>query len=129
MPGIRYRSCRLLAAAVLVAGASLFAGPGGLAAARHDEPPAATVRKAAIIIDDLGNNMKGTDAILDLPFPITAAVMPFLPSSHSDAEKAFGKGHDVIVHLPMEPRSGRKKLARARCDNHRPQRRRDTQTG
>ncbi|SEG16451.1 divergent polysaccharide deacetylase family protein [Paenibacillus sp. UNC499MF] len=107
MPGIRYRFCRLFAASVL-AGASLFTGPPELTAARRDEPAAATVRKAAIIIDDLGNNMKGTDEILDLPFPITAAVMPFLPSSHSDAEKAFGKGHDVIVHLPMEPRSGRK---------------------
>nr|WP_245583601.1 divergent polysaccharide deacetylase family protein [Paenibacillus assamensis] len=61
----------------------------------------------AIVIDDFGNNMKGTDDMLNLPVPITVAVMPFLQTSAKDAEKAHQKGHDVIVHMPMEPKSGK----------------------
>ncbi|WP_253735801.1 divergent polysaccharide deacetylase family protein [Paenibacillus sp. FJAT-26967] len=65
-------------------------------------------KSAAIVIDDFGNNMKGTDSILDLPIPLTVAVMPFLSSSKSDAQDAFRKGREVIVHLPMEPMTGKK---------------------
>ena len=65
-------------------------------------------KKMAIIIDDLGNNMAGTEEILSLPVPITAAIMPFLSTTKRDAQWAHQKGHDVIVHLPMEPKRGRK---------------------
>jgi polysaccharide deacetylase 2 family uncharacterized protein YibQ len=64
--------------------------------------------KAVIVIDDFGNNMNGTEEMINLPSPITVAVMPFLPSSKRDAERAHKRGHDVIVHLPMEPLHGRK---------------------
>jgi len=63
----------------------------------------------AIVIDDLGNNMEGTEAILKLDIPITVAVMPFLPSSTQDAEAAYKAGHEVIVHMPMEPNKGLRK--------------------
>jgi polysaccharide deacetylase 2 family uncharacterized protein YibQ len=63
----------------------------------------ATDKRVVLIIDDFGNRMEGTKEILDLPIPITVAVMPFMPTSHEDAEHAFQKGDDVIVHLPMEP--------------------------
>lgn len=63
----------------------------------------------AIVIDDLGNNMEGTEAILKLNIPITVAVMPFLPSSTQDAEAAYKAGHEVIVHMPMEPNKGLRK--------------------
>jgi polysaccharide deacetylase 2 family uncharacterized protein YibQ len=65
-------------------------------------------KKVAIIIDDLGNNMVGTKEILALPIPITVAIMPFLESSKSDAEWAHRLGHDVIIHLPMEPIRGKR---------------------
>ncbi|QOT00134.1 divergent polysaccharide deacetylase family protein [Brevibacterium sp. JNUCC-42] len=65
-------------------------------------------RKVALIIDDFGNNMRGTEEILDLPIPLTIAVMPFLPSTKKDAEMAYQKKHDVIVHMPMEPMQGPK---------------------
>lgn len=64
--------------------------------------------KAAIVIDDFGNRMEGTQEMLNLPFQITVAVMPFMRSTKQDAEAAHAKGHDVIVHLPMEPLSGKK---------------------
>lgn len=63
----------------------------------------------AIVIDDLGNDMDGTQAILELDVPLTVAVMPFLPSTQRDAEAAHAAGHEVILHLPMQPNKGLKK--------------------
>lgn len=63
--------------------------------------------KLAVIIDDFGNGQKGTDQMLNLPIKITVAVMPFLPTSKSDAERAHKMGHDVIIHMPMEPKQGK----------------------
>ncbi|MBM7614126.1 divergent polysaccharide deacetylase family protein [Alkaliphilus hydrothermalis] len=60
----------------------------------------------AIIIDDFGNSGEGTDEMLELEIPITAAVMPFLPHSQVDAEAAHKAGHEVIMHIPMEPVRG-----------------------
>ncbi|MCY9663798.1 divergent polysaccharide deacetylase family protein [Paenibacillus alginolyticus] len=65
-------------------------------------------KKVAIVIDDFGNNMDGTKEMLDLPIQFTVAVMPFLPSSKQDAQLAHDKGHEVILHLPMEPVRGKK---------------------
>lgn len=66
----------------------------------------ALTRKIAIVIDDFGNGMKGSEQMLALPIKLTVAVMPFLPTTKQDAEAAYQKGHDVIVHLPMEPIRG-----------------------
>jgi len=69
---------------------------------------AATLRQIAVVIDDFGNGMKGTEQMLSLPIKLTVAVMPFLPTTKKDAEEAHKRGHDVIVHLPMEPVRGLK---------------------
>jgi uncharacterized protein len=66
-----------------------------------------SAHKLAIIIDDLGNRMDGTDEILDLPIKLTVAVMPFLETTQEDARRAHERGHDVIIHLPMEPKQGK----------------------
>ncbi|WP_425465561.1 divergent polysaccharide deacetylase family protein [Paenibacillus hemerocallicola] len=79
---------------------SLLLFPHVISANGTDEP---VVRKAAIVIDDFGNRMAGTEEMMNVPFQITVAVMPFMPSTKQDAEAAHRKGHDVIVHLPMEP--------------------------
>ncbi|WP_243521229.1 divergent polysaccharide deacetylase family protein [Bacillus pseudomycoides] len=68
----------------------------------------AHTNKVAIVIDDFGNNMKGTERMLSLPIPLTVAVMPFLPSTKQDAIAAHQKGHEVIIHMPMEPIKGKK---------------------
>jgi len=65
-------------------------------------------KELAIVIDDFGNGMKGTEEMLNLQVPLTVAVMPFLPTSATDAKHAHEKGHEVIVHLPMEPKQGKK---------------------
>ncbi|WP_420818512.1 divergent polysaccharide deacetylase family protein [Paenibacillus paeoniae] len=66
-------------------------------------------RTLAIVIDDFGNGMPGTEEMLKLPVNITVAVMPFMPTTQQDAEAAHERGHDVIVHMPMEPNKGNKK--------------------
>ncbi|MBE1445185.1 divergent polysaccharide deacetylase family protein [Paenibacillus sp. OAS669] len=69
-----------------------------------EEPQASVASKRiAIVIDDLGNGMQGTEEMMTMPFPLTVAVMPFLPTTRQDAERAHQAGHDVLIHLPMEP--------------------------
>ncbi|RJE91395.1 divergent polysaccharide deacetylase family protein [Paenibacillus sp. 1011MAR3C5] len=70
---------------------------------------AADSHSLAIVIDDFGNGMPGTEEMLKLPVHITVAVMPFMPTTKEDAEAAHKLGHDVIVHMPMEPNKGLKK--------------------
>jgi polysaccharide deacetylase 2 family uncharacterized protein YibQ len=61
----------------------------------------------AIIIDDFGaiNNQAARD-ILALPIPLTAAVIPGHPSSGQIARQAQAAGHEVFVHLAMQPKDG-----------------------
>ncbi|WYU79517.1 divergent polysaccharide deacetylase family protein [Paenibacillus sp. FSL H8-0317] len=78
---------------------------GGPTAAASESP--SNDKRLAIIIDDVGNDMRGTAEILAMPVKLTVAVMPFLPTTKKDAIAAHEKGMDVIVHMPMEPKKGR----------------------
>lgn len=109
----RARWVKIMAAALaLWIGWTAVGVEAGLSAAAQvngegtEVPPAA--KKAAIVIDDFGNQMQGTQEMLDLPIPFTVAVMPFLPTSKEDAELAHSRGKDVIIHMPMEPVKGKK---------------------
>lgn len=62
--------------------------------------------KLAIVIDDFGYDGEGTEAMLALPIPMTAAVMPFSDFSKEDVEKAEASGKEVIIHMPMEALTG-----------------------
>ncbi|SKC92378.1 divergent polysaccharide deacetylase family protein [Maledivibacter halophilus] len=68
-----------------------------------------TTSYVAIIIDDFGNNSQGTKDMYELDIPLTAAIMPFQPSSKSDAKAAYDAGLEIILHIPMEPVHGKKK--------------------
>ncbi|MFC4777272.1 divergent polysaccharide deacetylase family protein [Paenibacillus sp. GCM10023252] len=97
------------------------ANPGGAYAAPVPAPaPKGGIYKApehakqslhqvAIVIDDFGNGMMGTEEMLKLPVRFTAAVMPFMPTTKQDAEAAYKLGNDVIIHMPMEPNRGLKR--------------------
>ena len=57
----------------------------------------------AIIIDDFGGYERGgVDEMLNLPIPLTCAVIPFVENTRSDAELAAKSGKEVILHMPME---------------------------
>jgi hypothetical protein len=72
-----------------------------------DRTIAPTQGRLALIIDDFGaiDNQTAGD-ILALPVSLTAAVIPGHPSSQTMARKAGEAGHEVFVHLPMQPRDG-----------------------
>ena len=63
------------------------------------------LRRAAIIIDDLGQDLAAADELLALPYPLTFSVLPHLPHSAKTAEEAHRRGREVMLHLPMEPES------------------------
>ncbi|MGI9510799.1 MAG: divergent polysaccharide deacetylase family protein [Geminicoccaceae bacterium] len=57
----------------------------------------------AIVIDDLGLNRPKTAALNALPSPLTLAFLPYAGSLESQTEAAHAAGHELMVHLPMEP--------------------------
>lgn len=63
-----------------------------------------TKPRIAIIFDDIGQNQKYVDDLLKIPVNINLAILPGLTHSRYAADKANGKGWDVMLHLPMEPK-------------------------
>lgn len=59
--------------------------------------------RIAIVIDDWGYNLKNAEVLAGLKFPITAAVLPNLAFSKEISRLLNKNGHEVILHLPMEP--------------------------
>lgn len=59
----------------------------------------------AIIIDDLGIDKKRTAAILSLPAPLTTSFLTYASNLKNQAVIAKSKGHEIMLHVPMEPDS------------------------
>lgn len=59
--------------------------------------------KMAIVIDDFGYNREPITAFANINRPLTFAVLPYRPFSNEAAAKGISSGHQVILHLPMEP--------------------------
>lgn len=59
--------------------------------------------RIAIVIDDMGYDLRVLDEILRIDAPITLSVLPHLSHSVLIAERAGKAGREVILHLPMEP--------------------------
>lgn len=57
----------------------------------------------AVVIDDLGRSREEAQAFLDLPLPITPAILPHLPMSAQVARLARERGREILLHLPMQP--------------------------
>lgn len=58
--------------------------------------------EVAIVIDDFGGNAKGIREMMELPFPLTFAVMPFEEHSREQAAETVARNFEVIVHMPFE---------------------------
>ncbi len=58
--------------------------------------------RIVIIIDDLGYQFEAGLRALNLPGPISYAVLPATPSGTSLARRAHAKGKEVLLHLPLE---------------------------
>jgi polysaccharide deacetylase 2 family uncharacterized protein YibQ len=63
------------------------------------------IRRAAVIVDDLGQDLEAARKLLALPYPITVSILPHLRHSVATAEEAHRAGREVMLHLPMEPDS------------------------
>lgn len=61
--------------------------------------------KLAIVIDDFGYRPQAEKQILALPAAISVAVLPNAPYAYEMASRAHALGHEVLIHLPMAPRS------------------------
>ena len=59
--------------------------------------------RAAIVIDDVGNDMEAARKLAALGYPLTFSVLPHLRFSEGSAQGAHRSGHEVMLHLPMEP--------------------------
>lgn len=57
----------------------------------------------AIVIDDFGYSKEPIGAFAGIDRPLTFAVLPYHPFSNEAATRGLSSGHQVILHLPMEP--------------------------
>jgi hypothetical protein len=69
--------------------------------AGNAEQSAATP-KLAIILDDLGSDSAAAEAIFALPYPLTISILPDHEHSTEIAKEALRRGHQVLLHLPMQ---------------------------
>ncbi|MFO8025067.1 divergent polysaccharide deacetylase family protein [Thiohalophilus sp.] len=72
-----------------------------VAVASDDLQPA-----VSIIIDDLGNQQGSGLRAINLPGPITYAILPHRPFTRLLARYAHGQNKEVMIHVPMEAESG-----------------------
>tara|TARA_B110000503_G_scaffold53397_2_gene85848 strand:- start:98 stop:898 length:801 start_codon:yes stop_codon:yes gene_type:complete len=59
-----------------------------------------------IIIDDLGYNLPNGLGIVNLPFPLTLAVMPHTPYGAVLARKGAASNKQIMLHVPMQNHAG-----------------------
>lgn len=57
----------------------------------------------AIVIDDLGADVAGTRRAIRLPSAVTLSFLPYPDATAMLAREAESRGHQVLVHVPMEP--------------------------
>ena len=58
--------------------------------------------KIALVIDDMGVMRARTAQALDLPGPLTLAWFPFAPDLAEQMQAAAGRGHEALLHMPMQ---------------------------
>jgi len=60
----------------------------------------------AIVIDDAGVVQPRTRRASELPAPITIAFIPYSDNLERQARYARSRGHELLLHIPMEPGGG-----------------------
>lgn len=84
----------------------LVAPPAGTPAWKHFALPAPAATghpRIVIVIDDMGVDRHRSDKVAALPGPLTLAWLPYARDLPQQTEKARAHGHELIVHMPMEP--------------------------
>ncbi|KUG23138.1 putative periplasmic protein yibq [hydrocarbon metagenome] len=73
--------------------------------AQPSRPKSVSLRQVAIIIDDIGYDLKQIQELLKINADITFAVLPLCPHSRDAAEMFHKANKETLLHLPMEPLS------------------------
>jgi len=60
----------------------------------------------AVVIDDVGIDRPRSQRAMALPAPVTIALLAYADDARDQAAMARRGGHELIVHLPMEPENG-----------------------
>ena len=60
----------------------------------------------AVVIDDVGLDRPRSKRAWELPGPLTMSLLPYAKDLREQAKAARARGHELMLHLPMEP-SGR----------------------
>lgn len=102
------RKNRLAAWAFLLAAATVGAQECGERLWPGNIPVGGTPRGyLCLVIDDFGYNGDGTEEMLALDVPLTAAILPFSAHSAADAQRVAAAGKEAIIHMPMESLTGK----------------------
>lgn len=71
---------------------------------KEEKPvPRPSYPRVAIVIDDMGRDIRKLKELFQLNAPISIAVLPYLSHSADEAREAHARGMEVLLHLPMEP--------------------------
>lgn len=73
--------------------------------------------RIAIIIDDLGYRLDTGRRAIDLPGPVSLAVLPGTPRAATLAQQAYARGKEVLLHLPLQARPDDKDNGYERLDD------------
>jgi polysaccharide deacetylase 2 family uncharacterized protein YibQ len=59
--------------------------------------------KVAIVIDDMGADMRTSERAILLPASVTLSFLPYALRTREQAKEARDKEHEILLHMPMEP--------------------------
>ena len=59
--------------------------------------------RMVVVIDDIGDNPAMAKNLMELPFPVTLAILPDRPHTHSVEAAIAAHGNEIILHQPMQP--------------------------
>lgn len=71
-----------------------------------EKPETGRAGNLVFVIDDVGNNLNQLKYFLNIPYPVTFAIMPDREYSVECARLITEAGHHYILHQPMEAVSG-----------------------
>lgn len=57
----------------------------------------------AVIIDDMGVDQRRSAKVTELPGPLTLSYMTYAPHAAAQVGAAHARGHELMMHMPMQP--------------------------
>ena len=59
--------------------------------------------KIAIVIDDVGIDLHGSELAIRLPAAVSLSFLPYATQLRAETQEARDHGHELLLHMPMEP--------------------------